>query len=118
MRAHANPKFTIVASFSGYIALLWMVGERATHRMNLRLERRISPRRNTSTPAEIVFSGGRAVRPCIVRNTSETGAKLEVSAVRDIPNTFDLRIPGHRAQSCRVVWRALKEIGVAFVGAE
>jgi hypothetical protein len=82
--------------------------------MNLRFDRRIAPRRNTNIKAEIVFGGGRSVRPCIVRNLSEAGAKLELATVTGIPNTFDLIIAGHRPQPCRVVWRALKEMGVAF----
>jgi len=83
--------------------------------MNLRLERRIAPRRNTYLQALIVYDGGRASRACIVRNTSDTGAKLEVASVVGLPNTFDLLVPGHQAQPCRVAWRALKEIGVAYV---
>ena len=82
--------------------------------MDIRLERRLSPRRNTRIEATIAFDGGRATRPCIVRNISETGAKLEVASVLGIPNTFDLLIPGHRPHPCRVVWRALKEMGVAY----
>jgi hypothetical protein len=83
--------------------------------MNLRFDRRIAPRRNTHIEAEIVFSGGREARGCIIRNVSETGAKLEVASVVGIPNTFDLLIPGHRPHACRVVWRALREMGVAYV---
>ena len=86
--------------------------------MDLRLERRISPRRNTYIEAVIVYGGGRTVRPCIVRNTSDSGAKLEVASVVGIPNTFDLLVPGHHPQHCRVAWRALKELGVAFQPAE
>ena len=42
-------------------------------------------------------------KPCIVRNTLRTrSAKLEVASVIGIPNTFDLLIPGHQAQPCRV----------------
>jgi hypothetical protein len=84
--------------------------------VNLRLERRLAPRRNTNIEATIAFGGGRSVRPCIVRNVSDTGAKLEVATVTGIPNTFDLLVPGHRPQHCRVAWRALKEMGVTYEG--
>jgi len=80
----------------------------------LSLERRIAPRRNTTLPATIVFNGGRASLPCVVRNVSESGAKLQVSSVAGVPNSFDLLVEGHRPQSCRIVWRSLKEIGVAY----
>ena len=86
--------------------------------MNTRFDRRIAPRRNTAIPAEIIFDGGRSRRDCVVRNMSEGGAKLEVATVIGIPNSFALAIPGHRLQHCRIAWRALKELGVAFVAAD
>ena len=64
--------------------------------------------------ARIVFDGGRSKVDCIIRNLSESGAKLEVASVKSIPNSFDLIAPGHRPQACHVVWRALKEMGVQF----
>jgi hypothetical protein len=80
----------------------------------LYLERRLAPRRNTRIEAKIVYAGGRTTRPCIIRNVSETGAKIEVAAVAGIPDTFDLLIPGHHPHHCRVMWRSLKEMGVAY----
>jgi hypothetical protein len=79
----------------------------------LKLERRIAPRRNTYIEATIA-GGGRQV-PCIVRNVSDTGAKLEVERVAGVPDRFELLVPGHRPQACRVVWRAMKEMGVEYV---
>jgi len=76
------------------------------------LERRIAPRKNTFIEARIVF--GRTELPCIIRNTSDTGAKLEVAKVGSIPDIFLLHAPGHQPQKCRVAWRALKEMGVEF----
>jgi len=82
--------------------------------MNMRLNRRLSPRRNAVIGAEIVFDGGRSTKACVIRNISDGGAKLEVTSVIGIPNNFNLIIPAHRPHACRVVWRALKELGVAF----
>lgn len=66
-------------------------------------------------PATIVFDGGRSRTECIIRNLSDTGAKLEVnSSVARIPRTFDLVVPNVRPQACSVVWRTLKELGVHF----
>lgn len=81
----------------------------------LLLERRIAPRRNTNIQATIAM--GFSTMPCIVRNVSDSGAKLEVGRVTGIPDRFDLVVPGHRPQPCRVVWRAMKEIGVQYQGA-
>jgi len=83
--------------------------------MDMRLEKRLSPRRNTMIEAQIVFDNGRQRMGCIIRNLSEGGAKLEVKRVIGVPNTFDLVAPGHRPHACRVAWRSLKELGVQFV---
>lgn len=82
-----------------------------------RRENRLQPRRNTMIVATIVYDGGRSRLDCVVRNLSEGGAKLEFATVRGIPNNFDLMVPGHRPQPCRVAWRALKEMGVQFLPA-
>lgn len=84
--------------------------------MDIRLEKRIAPRRNTMIEATIVFDGGRTRMRCIIRNLSDTGAKIEVASVTRIPRTFDLLVDKVRPQSCAVVWRAVKEIGVQFMG--
>jgi hypothetical protein len=67
-------------------------------------------------PAEIVFAGGRTRIECVIRNLSDGGAKLEVRGVpiAKIPQTFDLIAPNHRPHPCRVAWRTLREVGVAF----
>ena len=84
--------------------------------MDVRLEKRLSPRRNTMIEATIVFDGGRTRMRCIIRNLSETGAKLEVASVTKIPLTFDLLVDKVRPQSCAVVWRSMKELGIQFLG--
>ena len=78
----------------------------------LLLERRIAPRRNTNIKAEISF--GHVRLDCIIRNVSDTGARLEVAKVAGIPDVILLHTPGHRPQTCRVVWRALRELGVEY----
>ena len=82
--------------------------------MDTRLEQRLSPRRNTAIEATIVFGDGRTRMPCIIRNLSESGAKLEVASVARIPRTFDLVVDKVRPQACLVVWRSVKELGVQF----
>jgi hypothetical protein len=80
----------------------------------LLLERRIAPRRNTLIHAKISF--GRTELACIIRNVSDTGAKIEVAKVAGIPDVILLHAPGHRPQTCRVAWRALRELGVEYCG--
>jgi hypothetical protein len=79
----------------------------------LRLERRLSPRKNTNIRAEIAFSGGQ-ILPCIVKDVSETGARIELASVGRVPNGLVLLVPGHQPQPCRVAWRALKEMGLEY----
>jgi hypothetical protein len=49
-----------------------------------------------------------------VRNMSLSGARLQVTSVVGIPNTFDLLIGRAEPRPCRVAWRTLKELGVEF----
>lgn len=77
-------------------------------------ENRQAPRRTTLKGGHIVFNAGRSSIDCTVRNLSGKGAKLLVSSVVGIPETFDLVLTGHTKQPCRVKWRTLKELGVEF----
>ena len=77
-------------------------------------ENRLIQRRSTLKGGRIVFNAGRSTIDCTVRNLSSKGAKLQVSSVVGIPDTFDLVLDGHARQPCRVAWRTLKELGVAF----
>lgn len=78
-----------------------------------RLERRLSPRRNVNIEAEIEIAP-RQTLPCVVRNVSDTGAKIEIAFIGRVPNRFVLLVPGHHPQTCRVIWRALREMGVEY----
>lgn len=66
--------------------------------------------------ATLVFDGGRTHMPCIIRNLSDSGAKIEVASVAKVPRTFDLVVDRVRPQSCAVVWRSVKELGIQFQG--
>jgi hypothetical protein len=76
-------------------------------------DRRSSPRTKTLKGAQIFWPAGSAVK-CIVRNLSETGAKIEVHS--PVPAIFDLDFDSDRSRrSCRVVWRKEPMIGVRFI---
>jgi hypothetical protein len=79
-----------------------------------RPESRLDQRRSTLKGGRIVFNAGRSTINCTVRNLSSKGAKLQVTSVVGIPDTFDLLLEGTARQPCRVVWRTLKELGVQF----
>lgn len=76
-------------------------------------DRRSSPRTRTLKGAQIVWPTGNPVK-CIVRNLSDTGAKIEVHG--PVPGTFELVFDSDRSRrSCRVVWRKEPMMGVRFV---
>ena len=75
--------------------------------------KRTAPRQRVLKAGTIAFTG--AGIDCTVRNLSEIGAALEVASVVGIPTEFSLVIPSDNVnRKCRVVWRKLNRIGVAF----
>ncbi len=77
-------------------------------------DRRKSPRLKTLKGAQIILRNG-APLACIVRNISETGAKLEVYGPV-LQNAFDLVFDlDHSRRSCCVVWRKEPLLGVKFL---
>lgn len=77
-------------------------------------EKRANLRRTILKRGHVAFNGGRSTIDATVRNLSARGAKLQVASVVGIPETFDLMLDGHSREPCRVVWRALRELGVEF----
>ena len=76
--------------------------------------RRISPRLKTLKGAQIIWPNGIPVK-CVVRNLSETGAKLKVYGPV-LRNIVDLVLDqDHSRRSCRVVWRKEPMVGVKFL---
>jgi hypothetical protein len=74
---------------------------------------RAVPRLRVLKAGTIMFGG--AGIDCTVRNLSEMGAALEVVSVVGIPTEFSLVIRSDNINHhCRVVWRKMNRIGVAF----
>src|SRR6266851_3287792 len=75
--------------------------------------KRTVPRQRVLKAGTIMFGG--AGIDCSVRNLSKTGAALEVASVVGVPTDFSLIIQSDNFnRKCRVVWRKLNRIGVAF----
>jgi hypothetical protein len=53
---------------------------------------------------------------CVVVDISDTGARLEVATIADIPDKFTMLLTprGQPYRLCEVVWRGSRQIGVAF----
>ncbi|MBS0240975.1 MAG: response regulator [Proteobacteria bacterium] len=64
----------------------------------------------------IAFSARHATIPCVVRDISEGGARLQVSQSTNVPDTFELivELDGLEA-TCEIAWRKVTEVGVRFL---
>jgi len=78
-------------------------------------ERRLSTRQKSFLQGRIYFNNRRSTVDCLVRDYSETGARLKFSETAAVPEAIELYIPNkeeiHRA---RVEWRSGDEMGVSF----
>jgi hypothetical protein len=78
-------------------------------------EHRKSPRARALKGAKIVFNDGGSVIDCTVRNTSVSGACLDVPSLAGLPNEFDLVVGLQARRHCRVAWKGTNRIGVQFL---
>jgi hypothetical protein len=78
-------------------------------------ERRSSSRQKSFLQGRIYFNNRRSSVDCLIRDFSESGARLRFSEGVNVPEALELYIPNkeefHRA---RVEWRSGNEMGVSF----
>ena len=78
------------------------------------IERRTAQRHRVLKQGMLAFSGGGGA-DCMVRNLSESGARIEIASPVGLPATFTLVIAADRLlRHCHAVWSADRRIGVAF----
>ena len=78
------------------------------------IEKRASPRHRVLKQGTIAFRGGGGI-DCMVRNISQSGARLEIASPIGLPDCFTLVIAtDHFMRDCRAVWNVEKRVGVAF----
>jgi hypothetical protein len=77
-------------------------------------ERRRSIRHRTLKGGTIVYNNEASTLTCLVRNISDSGARLEVENSLAVPATFTLKFSDGRALACSIAWRREKAIGVTF----
>lgn len=79
------------------------------------IERRAYSRHKTFIKGRIYFNNRLSSMDCIVRETSEGGARLEFSENVTLPNAFELYLP-HKDEYFRahIIWRKGHDIGVAW----
>ena len=77
-----------------------------------------SLRLRTLKEGSIVFNNGRSLLNCVVRDLSDSGARLKVEGAIGLPDRFLLvigREAGREERAAQVVWRSLDELGVRFM---
>jgi hypothetical protein len=74
-----------------------------------------APRLRTILAGRISFNEGAFTIDCVVRNLSDTGAKLALPSILPVPDRFDLIIlRTNVTRKCRLRWRREDEMGVSF----
>jgi len=78
-------------------------------------DRRKNFRVEWNSAATIHDRRGRRVRPCVVANFSNGGAKIIGIRPDTVPDEFILRITPHSPpRKCHVIWRSADALGVEF----
>jgi hypothetical protein len=82
-------------------------------------DHRLSTRHRSLLRGIVYFAGNPCAVDCQVRDLSATGARIEFpSPPASVSDNLELQIPLKALRHpCRVVWRAGREIGVAFTDA-
>jgi CheY-like chemotaxis protein len=81
-------------------------------------DQRRFPRKRVLKGGVIAFSARHATLPCVVRDVTPQGARLQVQNGAGVPDSFELIIELDGLEApCEVVWRKPGEVGVAFIGA-
>ncbi|MGV8832392.1 MAG: PilZ domain-containing protein [Devosia sp.] len=78
-------------------------------------ERRATIRYRVLKGGHIVINEGFSTFDCTVRNLSAEGARLKVTSIIGIPDSFELAMDDGRHFACTVIWRTETELGVSFV---
>ena len=63
-----------------------------------------------------IMLGTSSVMDCVVRNVTNSGARVQIANTVELPDDLGLTFDGgHSIRGCRVVWRTVTETGVKFV---
>lgn len=77
--------------------------------------KRSTTRSKSFLTGKIVYNHGACTLECVIRNVSETGAKLQVSDTVTVPAEFDLVLSSADRRRAAIRWRSGEELGVEFV---
>ena len=80
------------------------------------LDRRSSPRERTFRIANIAMKMRRHHVPCIIRDISEGGARIQTPHIKEVPDYFELLNGDQKLDTwCEVRWRKGDQLGVRFL---
>ena len=78
-------------------------------------ERRKVTRSRVLKGAKIII-GSASTLDCVVRNVTNSGARIQIANTVDLPETLDLTLDaGFTIRPCRVAWRSVTETGLQFI---
>ena len=78
-------------------------------------ERRGNARSRVFKGAKLVL-GRSSTIDCVVRNVTNSGARIHLPNAVDLPEAFDLTFDGgYSFRRCRIAWRSVTEAGVRFI---
>ena len=81
-------------------------------------DKRSAPRRRALKAGMISMNNGNITLPCLVRDISDTGAKIRTDVNRHPSDSFTLSIDlDGLVAHCEVVWREGQQLGVRFTSA-
>ena len=78
------------------------------------MDGRRSPRRATFRTGSVIDPSGKAVTACVVREMSDTGARLELREDLELPKDFMHALADKAPRACKTVWQLSIVAGVRF----
>jgi len=78
-------------------------------------EHRAAQRRRTLKKGKIVFDDQKCIFDCVVKDVSDTGARLVVNAWFECPDQVTLQIIDGPTHECQVVRHNETELGVKYL---
>ena len=71
-------------------------------------------RRRVLKAAQIVYDGGQTVIECMIRDISDTGAKIDTETALALPAAFSVVLPDGARRPARLVWQNANLLGIRF----
>ena len=79
-------------------------------------ELRQNPRQRRLKEGRLVFNDKKSLMSCLIRDASDTGARVKCGEPYLVPHEFELLIRGEgKARLARRVWIKDTEMGVSFI---